>query len=142
MGCALAALIVGGCGAGRKPSDQQLITQTLHSYLRAQVTGDGPAACALLTAGGQRELIAIVVKAGKGLVTAPLACESAVGLVRAVAGAQLLSALSNARIQRVQVGGAHATAYIVDDSQFKPQQVTLEKAGTSWKIAGVPGLAG
>ncbi len=92
--------------------------------------------------GAQRQLIAIVVKAGKGLITAPPACEGAAGLVRAVAGAQLLSALSTARIQKVQVGGARATADIVGDSQFQPQKVTLEKAGTSWRIAGVPGLAG
>ena len=35
-------------------SDQQLVTQALRSYLRAQAAGDGQAACALLTAGGQK----------------------------------------------------------------------------------------
>jgi hypothetical protein len=142
MACTLAAVIVGGCGGGHRPSDRQLITQALHSYLRAQAAGDGQAACALLTEGVQRQLIALVVKAGKGLITTQPTCADAVGLVRAVAGAQLLAALGSARIQSVQVSGARATANVVDGSQFQPQQVALEKAGASWKIAGVPGLIG
>ena len=142
VACAFAAVAVGGCGGGHKQSDRQLITQTLRSYLRAQATGDGYAACALLTAGGRQQLIAVVVKAGKGLITTRPTCEDAVGLIRAVAGAQLLKALGSARIERVHVDGARATATIADGNEFSPQQVALEKAGTTWKIAGVPGLGG
>ena len=80
-----------------------MIIRTVHSYLRAQIAGDRPAACALLTAGGQRQLIALVVKGAKGLVTTRPSCEDAVGLVRAVAGAQLLGALVNPEIEHVRV---------------------------------------
>ncbi|MGZ4234246.1 MAG: hypothetical protein ACXVVQ_22855, partial [Solirubrobacteraceae bacterium] len=79
---------------------------------------------------------------GKGLITTQPACQDAVGLVRAVAGAQFLSALGSARIDQVQVNGARATARVVDVSQFQPQQVGVEKVGTSWKIAGVLRVGG
>lgn len=117
-------------------------SRRLHSYLHAQAVGDGHAGCALLTAGGQRQLIALVVKAATGLITTQPTCEYAVRLVRAVAGAQLLSALASAQVERVRVSGARATANVVDGSQFQPQQVGVEQAGTTWKIAGVPGLSG
>jgi hypothetical protein len=42
--CVLAAVAVGACGAGRRQSDQQLITHALQSYLRAQTAGDGQTA--------------------------------------------------------------------------------------------------
>ena len=57
----LLAVTVAGCGGAHKASDQQLIarqqvTRTVRSYVQAQTAGDGQAACALLTAGGQRQL--------------------------------------------------------------------------------------
>lgn len=61
VACILAAVAVGGCGGSDKPSDQQLVTEVMHSYLGAQAAGDGQAACALLTAGPHRQLIALVV---------------------------------------------------------------------------------
>ena len=124
----LAAIAASACGGGHKSPDQEMITRTVHSYLRAQI------------AGGQRQLIALVVKGARGLVTTRPSCEDAVGLVRAVAGAQLLGALVNAEIEHVHVSGSRATADVVDGLQFPPHQVRLEKVGTSWKIAGVPGL--
>ena len=142
VACMLVTMAVGGCGGGHRPSDQQLITQALHSYLRAQASGEGQAACALLSVGAQQQLIGLVVKAGKGLITTRPSCQDAVGLVRAVAGARLLSALENARIEQIRVSGAHATAEVLDGTQFQPQQAILEKAGTTWKIAGVPGVGG
>jgi hypothetical protein len=140
--CVLVAAVFGGCGGGQRPSDRQLVTQALRSYLHAQAAGDGQAACAVLTAVGQKELIALVMKAGKRLITTRPSCQDAVGLVRAVAGSNLLSALSSARIEHVQVSGVSASAEVVDGTGFPPQHVLLEKAGTAWKIAGVPGLGG
>jgi hypothetical protein len=136
----LAAGATGGCGGGHESPDQQMIIRTAHSYLRAQIAGDRPAACALLTAGRQRQLIALVVNGAKGLITTRPSCEDAVGLVRAVAGAQLLGALVNAQIEHVRVSRSRVTADVIDGLQFPPQLVRLEKVGTSWKIAGVPGL--
>lgn len=124
----LATAVLGACGGGHRKSDQQaIVTQAPHSYLRAQAAGDGQAACGRLTAAGQRQLIALVVKAAKGLMTTQPSCEEAVGLVRALAGAKLLSALESARIESVRVSGARPTAEIVDGAQFQPGQVTLAK---------------
>ncbi len=141
LACVLVVAAAGGCGGSHKVSDRQQITQTLQSYLRAQAAGDGITACTLLTSGAQQQLITLVVKAANGAITAP-SCEEAVGLVRGAAGAQLMAALAGARIEAVEVRGGRATARVVDGTQFPPQQVTLEKAGTTWKISGVPSLGG
>ena len=144
---ALALLIgaaAGGCGGTHKSPSQaqvarQQVTQTVRSYLRAQVAGDGPAACALLTASGQQELITLVTQAGKGLVTSP-SCEDAVVLVRAVAGATIVTALGQASVEDVHVTGSRATALVTAGTAFPNEQVSLQKVGTAWRIASVPGL--
>jgi hypothetical protein len=136
----LIALAVGACGGTTSPSDQQQVTQVLHSYLSAQARADGGRACALLTAGAQQHLIAFVAKAAKGSITTQPSCADAVALVSLVAGPQLLHALSSARVENVQVHGSRATADVTDGTQFPPQRVSLEKVGTAWRIAGVPAL--
>lgn len=143
----LLAVAVVGCGGAHKASNQQLIarqqvTRAVRSYLQAQTAGDGQAACALLTAGGQQQLTALVMQASKGLLKTRPSCEDAVGLIRGLAGAKLLGALAQARVEHVQVTGSRATAQIVDGTQFPAEQVSLEKVGAAWKIAAVPGLGG
>ena len=88
---------------------RRLITQTLYSNLRAdgrRLTADG---CTLLTAGGQSQLITLVVNHAKGSITTRPSCEHTVRLIRVVADVQVLSALSRARIEHVQVRGTRAT---------------------------------
>jgi hypothetical protein len=143
----LLAVAVVGCGGAHKASNQQLIarqqvTRAVRSYLQAQTAGDGQAACALLTAGGQQQLTALVMQASKGLLKTRPSCEDAVGLIRGLAGAKLLGALAQARVEHVQVTGSRATAQVVDGAQFPAEQVSLEKVGAAWKIAAVPGLGG
>jgi hypothetical protein len=143
----LLALAIAGCGGGHRPANQQLlarqqITQTVRAYLRAQTAGDGPAACALLTAGAQQQLTTLVAQASKGLLKARPSCVDAVGLIRAIAGTKLLGALAQARVEHVQVSGGRATAQVVDGTQFPAQQVSLHKVGSAWKIGAVPGLGG
>jgi hypothetical protein len=138
----VAVATLGGCGEGHAKSDEQQVTQTLKSYLRAQAAGDGQAACGVLSHGAQQQLISLVVEAAKGLITVRPSCQDAVGLVRPLAGAQLLAALENAQVKNVQVHGARATAELLDGTEFHPQQVALEKAGTAWRINGVPSLGG
>jgi hypothetical protein len=100
----------------------------------------GRADFGVLTPPAQDKLIALVVTQGKGLITSRPSCSDAVGLVRAVAGAQLMQALAGARVEQVHVNGSTATAQVVDGAQFPPQDVTLEKSGGNWKISGVPSL--
>ncbi len=140
----IVAFGVAGCGSShtQAPTGQQQVQQVLRSYLHAQTSGDGQAACALLTPTAQRQLGTVVLRASNGLITSPPSCQDAVSLVRAVAGASLLDALSKAQITQVQVRGDKATAEITDGGAFAPQQVSLERSGSSWKIAGVPGLGG
>ncbi len=141
---AIVAVAVAGCGSSSKPppAGQQEVKQVLRSYLHAQTSGDGQTACSLLTSAAQGQLETIVQKASNGLLTTRPTCQDAVRLVRAVAGASVLGALATAQITNVQVQGNTATAEISDGTVFAQQQVTLQRSGSSWKIAGVPGLGG
>jgi hypothetical protein len=141
---AILAVGLAGCGSSAKPtmSEPQQVEQVLHSYLHAQTHGDGQAACSLLTESAQRELETVVVQAAKGLLPSQPSCQDAVGLVRTFAPAKLMEGLSNAHISQVRVQGDHATAEITDGTAFSPQQVSLQRVGGTWKIAGVPGLVG
>ena len=140
-------MLPAGCGGSAPkpapkpaPDPGALVTQALYSYLRAQSQGDGATACALLTASGQNELAAVVVKKGDGLITSSPSCLDAVGLVHTFAGAKLLHALATARVEQVRVSGSSATAEVVDGTAFRPEQVRLVKSGAAWKIDAVPGL--
>ena len=117
---AILAIAVAGCGSSHKPTptEQQQVERVLRSYLRAQTSGDGQTACSLLTDPAQRQLEALVLQAGKGLLTARPSCQDAVGLVHAVAGAKLLDALSKAQITQVRVQGNNAAAEIIDGTAF------------------------
>ena len=147
LAASLFAVAVVGCGGAHKASNQQLIarqqvSRVVRSYLQAQTGGDGQSACAVLSAGGQQQLTALVMQASKGLLKTRPSCEDAVGLIRALAGAKLLGALAKARVEHVQVTGSRATAQVVDGVQFPAEQVSLERVGAAWKIAAVPGLGG
>jgi hypothetical protein len=141
----LTALIIAACGGGKhssNPQEAQQVTQTLRTYLHAQSAGDGQAACAVLTTAAQQQLSTLVVQGSNGSITTPPSCPDAVRLVRTLAGSQIISALGSAQIEHVQVNGSQATADVVDGALFGTQQVVLQKAGGTWKIAGVPGLGG
>jgi hypothetical protein len=71
----------------------------VRSDLKAWTAGDGQAACALLTAGGQQQLTALVMQASKGLLKTRPSCEDAVGLIRGLAGAKLFAALAQAPVE-------------------------------------------
>jgi len=135
---ALAAAVM-GCGATHKQPEQQQIKNVLQSYLHAQVAADGHAACALLTAGGQQQLVILVVKASEGRLTVRPSCEQAVALVGLVAGQQVLNSLRSARIENVRVRGTAATALVVVGINTA-HKVSLMKSGAAWKISAVPGL--
>jgi len=141
---AIVAIVAAACGSSHTatPTEQQQVKQVVRSYLRAQTSGDGQAACSLLTDAAQRQLETLVLQAGKGLVTARPSCQDAVALVSAVAGAKLLNALSQAQIAQVRVQGNKATADVIDGTEFGQQRVSLQRSGSTWQIAGVPALTG
>ena len=141
-GC-LATLALAACGGSSHPPAEQPATQikqVVRSYLSALSSGDGQAACALLTAAGQAKLENLIVSASNGLVKTRPSCADAVSLVSTVAGPTLMNALSGARIESIQVNGNQATAKVVDGGAFPAQQVTLEKSGGTWQISGIPTL--
>ena len=109
---AVLAVSVLGCGSS-PPSDAQQVTKTIRTYLRAQASGDGERACSQLTLGGQRQLIALVVRVSKGMLGRSLSCETAVGLVRVLIG-----------------------------PKARREHVLLEKTDSTWMISEVPTLPG
>jgi hypothetical protein len=139
----LATLALAACGGSSHPASEQpaaQIKQVVQSYLSAQASGDGQAACALLTAGGQAKLENLIVTASNGLVKTRPSCADAVSLVSTVAGPTVMKALNDARIESIQVHGNQATAKVVDGGAFPAQQVTLDKSGETWQISGIPTL--
>jgi hypothetical protein len=140
---ALCALALAGCGGGdsEPQSDSAKVTTTIESYLAAQVSGDGTAACALLSPAGQRQLIGLVAKASQGLVTQPT-CEDAVSLVRTAATPAQLAAVGHAEVSNVVVSGDRATADVGAGAALPSGSVTLVRDGSDWLISGVPALTG
>jgi hypothetical protein len=139
----LATLALSACGGSSHPASAEPTTQikqVVRSYLNAQAAGDGQAACALLTAGAQTKLEDLIVSASNGLVKTRPSCADAVSLASTVAGPTLMKALSDARIERIEVQGNQATAQVVDGGQFPAQKVTLEKSGDTWQVSGIPTL--
>lgn len=143
--CALAAVVIAGCGSSHKAPtvspQQQRVTSTLRAYLKAQASGDGRAACATLTARAQQQLVSVVKAAAGGLIPGRPSCAQAVSLASTAAGSNLMSALAHATIAHVQISGSTATAR-VSAKGFPAERVTLKKASGGWKITGVPNLAG
>jgi hypothetical protein len=139
--CAAGAALA-GCGGGQPPSQSERVTTVVRSFLTAQADGDGEAACALLTPAAQQRLVAVVARRAAGLGAAPGSCAEAVGLVRAVAPAKLLTAIRRAHVQRVAVQGDRATATVVDGQAFPAQRAVLEQRDGAWRIAAVPSLIG
>lgn len=139
LAAAAAALAACGGGAKQPESDATKVERTIRTYLTAQVSGDGAAACAVLSPAGKRQLSAVVATASKGLATAP-GCEEAVTLVRAAAGSELLGALGRAQVEHVAIAGDRATADVVDGAALARRPVALVRTGGTWLISGVPGL--
>jgi hypothetical protein len=138
---AVLAVSVLGCGSS-PPSDAQQVTKTIRTYLRAQASGDGERACSQLTLGGQRQLIALVVRVSKGMLGRSLSCETAVGLVRGAAGTTLMAQLDHARVTAIRVTGARATADVLIGPKARREHVLLEKTDSTWMISEVPTLPG
>jgi hypothetical protein len=62
-------------------------------------------------------------------------------LVRAAVGSTILTALGHASVEDVHVTRSRATALVTAGAAFPNEQVSLQKVGTTWKIASVPGLS-
>jgi hypothetical protein len=139
------AVLLAGCGGGGSaPSPSEQVTTTLKNYLHLQAQGEPAQACALLTADGQRRLTAFIADKAKStpLAVKSMSCEQAIGLVRLVAGTDLLAAMDAAKVENVRVSGDEATADIVGTGDIGRRVVKLSRVGEAWKIRAVPGLGG
>jgi hypothetical protein len=138
-GACLVAVTLGGCGSSPNQASKAQIRNVVHAFLRAQVNGDGPAACAQLTSTGQAELVALVQTAARGVLTVQPSCPRAVRLLRKIVGVSLLSSLEHLRVKRIRIFGLAARARVADRGRFPPQVLTFQELGGVWRISSVRG---
>jgi hypothetical protein len=109
------------------------VRASVDSFVKAFGTGDGRAACALMTPAAQASFVQRVHDA---LGTPD--CASSVAAAHGEAAAQLNLDFKGARVKSVKVNGKSATAVVSAGSRSLPAQ--LSQTGGHWLLTGVPGL--
>jgi hypothetical protein len=131
------AVAVAGCGGG-SGADAAKVKQTVRRALTALADGNGPAFCALATAGAQAELARTTPGAG---------CPQVVRRISHQLSPKVKLALRNARVGTVTIKGDHASIRDGDitstqgtlkgflQASAPPTRLTRQSSGT-WKISG------
>jgi hypothetical protein len=135
---AVAVLGLAGCGGGGANADAAKVKQTVQRALAALADGNGPAFCALATAGAQAELARTTPGAG---------CADVVRRISRELSDQVKLGLRSARVGRVSLSGDHASIRAGDITSTRgslkgflqasaaPTKLTRQSNG-SWMIAG------
>jgi hypothetical protein len=134
---AVVALGLAGCGGGVN-ADAAKVKQTVQRALAALADGNGPAFCALATAGAQAELARTTPGAG---------CADVVRRISRELSDRVKLGLRSARVGRVSLSGDHASIRAGDITSTRgslkgflqasaaPTKLTRQSNG-SWMIAG------
>jgi hypothetical protein len=138
LGLAVAVSVaVAGCGGGGG-ADAAKVKQTVRRALTALADGNGPAFCALATAGAQAELARTTPGAG---------CPQVVRRISHQLSPKVKLGLRNARVGTVTVDGDHASIRDGDITSTRgtlkgflqasapPTRLSRQSSGT-WKISG------
>jgi hypothetical protein len=130
---AVLALLVTGCGGGGdKGSDQEQVTAVVTDFAHAFGKGDGAKACKLLTPGARDAFVSRI-----STLVGTRDCESAIGKLPAVAGANVTGPFQTAKVDGVKVTGGTATARLT--AAGHSAEVTLQKRDGDWLLTRVPG---
>jgi hypothetical protein len=131
------SVAVGGCGGGGG-ADAAKVKQTVRRALTALADGNGPAFCALATAGAQAEL---------ARTTPGARCPQVVRRISHQLSPKVRLGLRNARVGTVTINGEHASIRDGDITSTRgtlkgflqasapPTRLTRQPSGT-WKISG------
>jgi hypothetical protein len=131
------SVAVAGCGGGGG-ADAAKVKQTVRRALTALADGNGPAFCALATAGAQAELARTTPGAG---------CPQVVRRISHQLSPKVKLGLRNARVGTVTVNGDHASIRDGDITSTRgtlkgflqasapPTRLSRQSSGT-WKISG------
>jgi hypothetical protein len=138
LGLAVAVSVAAaGCGGGGR-ADAAKVKQTVRRALTALADGNGPAFCALATAGAQAELARTTPGAG---------CQEVVRRISRQLSPNVKLGLRNARVGTVTINGGHASIRDGDITSTRgtlkgflqasapPTRLSRQSSGT-WKISG------
>jgi hypothetical protein len=125
---ALAVLVLAGCGGGGK-SEEDRVRDSVKTYLTALADGDSKKACAQLTPGQTRRVLAAAKKIPQ-LRTAK--CPEVFDAVSARLGPDEKALLRKVKVTDVTVRGSTATTRL----QGAPRTPELTKSGGRWLISG------
>lgn len=138
LGTVALAVAGAGCGGGSGGADAAKVKQTVRQALTALASGNGPAFCALATAGAQAEL---------ARTTPGASCRQVVTRISNQLSPAVKLGLRHARVGKVTIDGDHASirAGNITSTQgtlegflqasAPPTRLTRQADGT-WKIAG------
>ncbi len=133
--------VLAGCGGGKSAQDE--VKDTVTGFFDDVADGDGPAACAKLTAGALDQL-----NRAAFLLQAPGSCREAIEAVNHQLSGDDKKALHSAEVNAAEIHGNQAT---VPDAAISlelsgqstlfrnsdPAPLTLEKVGDDWKISSL-----
>jgi hypothetical protein len=120
----LVAGSVAGCGGSSSGASGQ-ITSTIKSFLSDLGSGNGGAACQLLTPAGQKQLIS--QGSGSGVT-----CSQLISTVSKAFTASEQKKLENATVTNIKITGNSATAELKGGTG----KAHLSKTGGKWLISG------
>ena len=138
LGLVVAAAVAGCGGGGGGGADAAKVKQTVRQALTALADGNGPAFCALATAGAQAEL---------ARTTPGARCPQVVRTITHQLSPQVKLGLRHARVGTVTINGDHASIRDGNITSTRgtlkgflqasapPTKLTRQSDGT-WKIAG------
>ena len=133
--CFLLIALLAGCGGGGPKSDPDAIHQLVKDAAKAVADRDGDKACGYLTPEAQQQVVQLAGGAFGGS-----DCAGVVKLVTATLAPLDRKQIEDAEPQNLTISGTTATADVVVPSptnQGPSLQLTLQKIGEDWKIAGV-----
>jgi hypothetical protein len=129
----VAGALLGGCGGGDRLSDSEAVRAAVGGFSKALGTGDGSAACELLTTQARDDLVKRAASLG-----GTRDCPTAIAKLHDAAGAEVNAAFSSATVADVKVMGETATARLIASGH--PAPVSLAKQDGEWRLMGVPGI--
>lgn len=138
LGLAVAAAVAGCGGGGGGSADAAKVKQTVQRALSALADGNGPAFCALATAGAQAEL---------ARTTPGAKCPQVVRVISHQLSPQVKLGLRHARVGTVTIDGDHASIRDGDITSTQgrlkgflqasgPPTRLARQSNGAWKISG------
>ena len=114
----------------KEPNQEPAVKAAVDSYVKAFATGDGKAACGLLTEAARNAVIGMSGRIGAS------DCPSAMEKTRQLGGSQVRTIARKIRVRKVDVKGG--TARVTLRAAGQDSVAELERVGKDWKIASLP----